>query len=389
MSQRLYDFSLTFMISCDIIARFDGNARRFLKRKIQILVGLLIGIGLLWLLFRGADWSAVWAEIRGASPGWLALSTGLIVLSFFTRIQRWTYIVRAAKPVSFRHMFSATQIGFLANFTLPGRIGEVVRALVLGRLAKLPFSKCFAMVALDRVTDLIGLLAVILVTVLAFSPRDITIPEKTLGWQVTFTTEQARWFELSAVLFLVASVSALVLLYLKRDLVLWITDACVGILSKRLAARLHAFGEHFADGLHIFRSGTEMAKSIGFSLLTWAVCIGVLLTSLWAFHIDCPWYTVFLIEMTLAIFISAPGAPGFIGQFQAGIVVGLIMAAPDVDDSKAKALSLVIYVLNLVPVIAVGMFCLFWERFGFLELSRESSRVKTEIKAETRPSEAD
>jgi len=361
------------------------------KRKIQISIGLLIGIGLLWLLFRGADWSAVWAEIRGASPGWLTLATGLIVLSFFARIQRWTYIVRAAKPVSFRHMFSATQIGFLANFTLPGRIGEVIRALVLGRLARLPFSKCFAMVALDRVTDLIGLLAVILVNVLTFSPRDITIREKTLGLSkpFTLTTGQVRWFELLAVLFLVVSVSALVLLYLKRDLVLWTIDACVGLLSKRLAARLHAFGEHFADGLHIFRSGTDMAKSIGFSLLTWGVCIVALLTFLRAFYIDCPWYTAFLIEMALAICISAPGAPGMIGQFQLGIVVGLVMAAPDVDDSKAKALSLVIYVLNLVPVVAVGMFCLFWERFGFLELSRESSRVKTELKAETRPSEAD
>ena len=102
-----------------------------MKRYIQAIIGLAIGIGLLWFLFRDTNPAEIRDALRGVSPVWLCISLAFIVLGFFTRVQRWSYIVRTAKFVSFRHMFSATQIGFMANFVLPARLGEVVRAVVV------------------------------------------------------------------------------------------------------------------------------------------------------------------------------------------------------------------------------------------------------------------
>ena len=100
-----------------------------------------------------------------------------------------------------------------------------------------------------------------------------------------------------------------------------------------------------------------------------------------AFDIHVPWYGPFVLQLLLAIFISPPGAPGFVGQFHFPIVIGLVMVAPDVDVSKAKALAIVAHLLNLIPVYAIGLFCLFWERFGFVELTRESLHAETELEA--------
>jgi len=85
-----------------------------MKRKIQILAGVLIGVGLLWFLFRKSDSRAVLSALRSVSPIWLLLGVFVATLACFARTMRWAYIVRSSKWVPLRPIFSASQIGFLA-----------------------------------------------------------------------------------------------------------------------------------------------------------------------------------------------------------------------------------------------------------------------------------
>ena len=352
------------------------------KRILKTVIGLVIGLGLLWLLFRNTNWAEVGAALRDVRAGWLLVAEAVVLATFFTRILRWRYIVRTAGPVSFRHMFSATQIGFLANFSLPVRMGEFIRALALGRLARLPFSKCVAMTALDRVLDLIGLAALIVIALAAYRPSgEIVIPAETFGRDIHFAADYVLWAELVMVVGLIATVSALVVLYVKQDLMLQMSDRCVGVVSGRLAARVHTILRDFAEGLHIFRSASDMAKSVFFSLVTWALFCLIAQAALAAFGIKGPWYTVFVLQVFVAVCVSVPGAPGFVGQFHVPIVVALVMVIDGMDPSRAKAVAIVTHLVNLIPVYVVGVFCLFWEKMGLAELSRESARAEQELQA--------
>jgi uncharacterized protein (TIRG00374 family) len=344
-----------------------------------VFAGLAIGIVLVWLLFRNTDWSEVWDSVRGAHLGWVLVATGLVILSFFLRVMRWTYIVRAAKPVKYRHLFSATQIGFLANFTLPARIGEVIRAVVLSRLEGLPISKTIAMVALDRLLDLVGLLAVVLVTIGVFTPQDGIIPKETFGREIPFSASQIRWGEFAAGTMLFVTVIPFVLLYVRQNQVLALTERFFGRISKRLGERVRLFLQHFVEGLHIFRSGSDMLKACLFSLATWGVCILVFQAMIFAFNIECPWYTAIVMEMLLAVAISVPGPPGFIGQFHAPIVICLVILST-ADDPTAKAFAILTHIINLVPIAVIGFFCIITERFSVTELAHESSATKKQIK---------
>lgn len=351
------------------------------KRAIQVSVGLAIGLGLLWLLFRDTEWSDVGAAIRDIHLGWFLIAQIPLWLSFPIRVQRWTYIVRTAEPVPFKSLFSATQIGFLANFTLPGRAGEAIRALVLTRLTSIKFSKAFAMVALDRVTDLFGLMAIIAVAIVAYQPaQDVVIPAETFGTPgaITFSVTQYRIGAISAGIFLLAVVGAFVLLYVSRSLVLKMTHAVVGLVSKNLAKRVCEMLDHFADGLHVFRSPADMSKSIFISLITWAVSIIFLTCMLEAFRIDYPWYTAFVMQAILSFFISAPGAPGFVGQFHVPIVITLVMLVVGIDVDRAKAVAIVIHLMNLPPVGILGVYSLLTEHVGLFQLSKESAALQAE-----------
>jgi uncharacterized protein (TIRG00374 family) len=371
------------------------------------VVYLIAGL-LLWYLFRDTDWLGLTAAIRDAHWGWLALSVSLVVAAFFTRVQRWSYIVRSVKPVSYRHLFSATQIGFLGNFTLPGRVGELIRAVVLSRLSGLPLSKCFAFLALDRVSDLFGLLAVMLIAVIAFRPdADIVLPKEI--WSEPIPRDAIVNGALLTAGVLVAIVVAFVLLHVNQRFALAVSDwltrtagralsamlrALTCTLPARYAARLlkaaehaevldtraHAMLQHFADGMHVFRSARDIVKSLLFTGLTWMLGLLSYVCVVWAFGLgsEMPWYTGFMIMTLLTLFISVPGPPGFVGTFHVGIVGALVVSNPQVDLSVAKAVAIVAHLINLLAVVLVGLYCLHRERMGLLELRKEIAEIRGE-----------
>lgn len=345
------------------------------SKKIQAGVGLLLGLVLVWVLFRGAHWAEVLEAMQKAHIGWLFVALALMCLTFITRAQRWRYIVHTAGPVRFRVLFSATQIGFLGNFLLPARVGEVFRALVLSRLQKWPFSQCFAFVALDRVTDLFGLLAVLGLSVLFFHPgNDVQLPESLYDKPIPADLLQTGALLLG--LIIIVGVAVLVMLYLNQHWLTWLVNATLGRISPHYAELCNRLLTQFADGMHVFRSPKDLIKSVSFSLLTWFIAVLFLHAILQAFSLEYPWYVPFIIQSLIALFISLPGAPGFIGQYHMAIVAGLMLAAPGTNLEIARAAAIMAHLLNLIPVTVTGFWCLYREQFGLLELKHAGEELE-------------
>ncbi|MCP4644980.1 MAG: flippase-like domain-containing protein [bacterium] len=353
-----------------------------MKRKLGMAAALLVGVALVWLLFKDMDWAEFWQAIRGAHVGWLLLAQVPVWMSFFVRIQRWSYVVRATDPdVSFRSMFSATQVAFLANFTIGMRSGEFVRPLLLSRLSKVSFSKAFAMNTLDRVNDLIGMVVVILVASAAFHPKgDLTLPAGVLG-NADAITLPGNFIRSGAVGTLVSMsgiVAVLVMLYINKQLALRLADGILGRISTRLSHWACGLLEQFAEGLHVFRSIGDMAKSIFFSLVTWGTFLVSAAFIFEAFDLDYPWYTVFVMQSLLALAVSIPGPPGMMGQFHLPFILALVVVAGTPAET-ARAVAVVAHLLNLLPVVLAGGYCLFRENVSLVALTRESEELEERL----------
>ena len=349
-----------------------------MKKKLQIILGLIIGVFLMWFLFRDTDWDEVWLALRGARIGYLMLGLFFILLGFVVRIWRWSYIVNPVTPVSFWHLFSATQIGFLGNFVLPARIGEIIRALTLSRSQHIPFPKTVAFVALDRLTDLFGLVAVFLITLVTFHPtRDIYLPEEFQNlYAGPISRDMIRGTVIVLTLALLAGVTLLVVLFAKKNFFLGLSDAILGRISKRLADFAHGLFEHFAEGMQVLTSYKDLAKASGVSLLLWTIFGMMQICFYKSFNLEMPWYTPFVILSVLAVFISIPGPPGFIGPFHAGIIGGLILANPPVNLNAARAMAIMGHLINLIPLVVIGVICLSFEKMDLRELNRESEEME-------------
>ncbi len=70
------------------------------------------------------------------TSSWVLLATALMMASLFLRAASWLEIARAALPrnrLRRRDVTSATMVGVLMSATLPARVGEPARAMVLAR----------------------------------------------------------------------------------------------------------------------------------------------------------------------------------------------------------------------------------------------------------------
>ena len=350
-----------------------------MKRALQVIAGILVAALLMWLLLRGVSWRDLLVSLEKMNWGWLLLAQIPIWASFFLRIQRWAYVVRAVQPATFRAMFSSTQLAFLVNFTIGMLLGELVRPLVLSQLTRMTFAKAMAVNALDRVNDLIGLIAVMLVGVVAFRPdHDIILPKGTFGLDDPLTIPKSIVVNGGggSAVFLVAVLAALVLIYVNQKLMLRITKAVFGLVSAKLAAFMCHLVEQFAEGLHVFRNAGDMAKSIAFGLATWGCFLLSYVLLFEAFGLRYPWYAAFIVQILLAFFVSAPGVPGMVGQFHMPIVVGMLMAIPNVSLPDCIALAIVAHVSNMVPITVLGAYTLSIEGLSLTELRHEVEEAK-------------
>jgi len=354
-----------------------------MKKYVFGVIGLVLMALMLWLLFRNTDWHEVRKALAASNKWLLVASLVPLALAHPARIRRWSFIVRAAQPATFWQMFSATQIGFLANAVLPGRAGEVIRPLVLTRLTRLPFSKSMALNAVDRLTDLFGLLAVMAVSLIAFQPAgDLSIPAATFGTDeaITLTVRQYRQGAFGTGVFLLIIVAGFVGLYTNRNVVLWISTKVFGLISKRVADYVNGMINHFADGLHVFKSPVDLARSVGWSFITWGLNLAGLALALMAFDVEFPWYAPFVMQAILAVAIAAPNTPGFVGPFHIAIVLALVMTVPDVNVDTAKAYAIIAHLSQFPAVLGFGFWCLLHDNMNLFQLQREG---EAQAKAES------
>ena len=133
----------------------------------------LISFGLsgvfLYIAFYDVEFDKVLKIISNASIFWMFIFIVVFFFGHLLRTIRWKIILNSVKPdTSVKNLFGALMVGYGVNCVVP-RLGEVSRAVVLGRWEKLSRSAMFGTVIVERVIDLIFLALTVLVSVLIWT----------------------------------------------------------------------------------------------------------------------------------------------------------------------------------------------------------------------------
>jgi len=317
----------------------------------RILGGGVLTIFFLWLALRNVDIHAVRGALRQASYGYLLPAALCGALGYCLRTLRWQQILVKTKAIPFGRLFPILMTGFATNNLLPARVGEFVRAYLLGREAGISPSLALATIVVERVCDGLTLIALMAMALLLF-PIPVADPK-------------LQVVELAATLiFGVATIALVALLFFPRP-ILRLVRSCLRPVPEKFATRITGLLDAFIVGLEALRRPLALARIAGLSLVVWA-CEGdtfalVLLAFLIGLGRD-EWLaaTVFLLVF-VNLGIMIPSAPGYVGTYQ--LFAKLALGAFSIAASLAVALSFVAHALQYTLITSVGLLSL-W-KLGF------------------------
>jgi len=324
------------------------------KRGVRIALSIVISAVFLALAVRGVKWSEAAEALARAQYLYAVPMVVISWWSLFIRAQRWRLLLRPVGTPAMRTLVAATNIGFMANMLLPLRIGEVIRPVLVSRKEGEPLSGILATVVLERIFDMFTILFLF-----GISASAVAVSDDVRQWGY-------RFFALAGV---IGGVVALV--RWQERLALQAMRVVLRPLPHRLAEPVEHFLRGFVRALEILDSPVTFLQLLGWSLYLWMVIALVYLCGFLAFHLPAPLIVgSVVVTAVVAIAVSAPSAPGYIGAFQVGCTLSL--AIFDVAKSDAFAYSIVLHVTQFVGVVTAGLYSLAREGLTMQQLEKVS-----------------
>jgi glycosyltransferase 2 family protein len=310
-------------------------------RRGHVWVGMGVSLALVGYLFSRVDYGQLWLSLASADSSLLLAAAAMLAGTLFIRAWRWRYLLAPLKSVGFSNAMSATSIGLMANMILPLRLGEVVRAAVLGYQEGIDGSASFATVVVDRLLDGFTILVILAILLLA-APLPLD-----QGWE-----EKLRWgggmlfalyLGVFALLFALQRFPAQVLSRLRR--------LCSG-LPARWVENFCRFMGSFSEGLHALERTEYLGQIVVTSLVLWGLTGLYNFLVVQAFGLNLPLAVGFLLVVIQAAAVMLPSSPGFIGTHHAASFACLSLwgVAPE----TALSVALVIHAIGYFLSIAIG-----------------------------------
>ncbi|ADB50041.1 flippase-like domain-containing protein [Conexibacter woesei] len=335
-----------------------------LRRVVMALLALAVVAGSV-LAFRRIGVDRVVNALLDSSPAWVLVGLGIMCASMAVRAVAWRAILEAALPngrVRLRDAMQGTFIGVLMSATLPARLGEPSRALIVARRTGRPREHFPIVLGTIVSQTLLNIVALVLLGIVTFSSVSI------------FSGHQ------DALLF--ATIAPLVLL------------AIVLIAPPLLSAGRHtrftklqeltgqarrALGR-VRDGLMVFRNprlgATALFAQLGAWVLQWISCYVLLV----AFGLDDKADLTAAAAVLFAVNVTAvlPATPSNLGIFQAACVV-VLHKGYGVSQADALGYGIVLQAVEIATAVLMGMPALLKEGLSWKDVrlrAMQTSPVK-------------
>ncbi|HEY5616876.1 MAG TPA: lysylphosphatidylglycerol synthase transmembrane domain-containing protein [Vicinamibacterales bacterium] len=322
--------------------------------RVRTVLVSVLAIALFAWFMSHANLASVWMQVRRARIDLLAAGFVAVVLTYVIRAWRWQYLLNPIGPTRFRTAFRTTVIGFAALGVLPARAGDVLRPYLLARQEGLTVSATLATIVMERVLDLIAVLALLALYVWGIA-EPTTLPPALL-----------RGIEISSAL---AGLAAIVLM-----IVMWILAThperigglvftAARVLPHPVADRLAALARTFSGGFAVAREPRALAAAFAWSFPLWLTIAAEAWLVTIAFGIAMPFPGTFLLQALLVIGVAVP-TPGAVGSYHEAYRIGVttFFGAPE---DTAVAAAIVTHAVSYFPVVLTGIVFMIQDGLSF------------------------
>ena len=307
-------------------------ARRRFSEALGLAAGLAVSLLALVAVFAWSGWGRLGAALAAADYRWVVLGAILYLVSLVVRAACWRTLLSRSVPLG-RVLATLTE-GYLINNLLPWRLGEVGRALLLGRQPGMSPSRVLSSIVGERVLDVtMGLL------LLAFL------------WPLLVGEVWAGRIAAVAGGALAVTLGIVVLTAARSD---WI-ERLIKLLPGG-AARWGRVWEGWRSGIRALTEPRTALVAFAWMALGWAIAGAEFWAVLRAFQptAPAPWA---LASLAIIAFGGAlPSAPASVGVFEFAAAAAL--APFGVEPGTAVAYALVVHAVNAGLSTALGALAL-------------------------------
>jgi len=266
---------------------------------------------------------------------WLLTAAGLFqLLALAFAGLRWKKIINLSE-ISWSQASASMIVGFLVNNILPGRMGELVRPVLLSRETQKSKAFLFGTVVLDRISDL---LVLVLLAVWSFG----VFPFLSWGREVSL----AGGIVLFGLFFLIGVFS-----YSGAG------PRIEKIVYQRSPLRIRMKTVDFLQKLRLgFRSIRSVQQGIVVFLLScslWAASFFSLYCTLVSFGVGIPWLGMVFLLAVLNLGSLIPSSPGYVGTYQ--LLAIAVLSTFAVHKAEALGFILVFHAVWYVPQTFLGL----------------------------------
>ncbi len=332
----------------------------------NVVPGIIIAGIALYLTYRKTDATQLLLILREMAWPFLLLVLPPLVLSYIFRIIRWRFLLSPVGSVSAKETSGPLITGFFVNSILPGRVGEILRALLLSRRTSIPVASSIATVLLARIFDGLTLAAMTLVV--------LSVLWNELDTAIRFGLVAAGLLYIAVLLLLIA-------LRKWKDGTARVISAPIRWLGFRSFSL--KFGKmliSFSHGLEILRDWTDTVRIIFYSLGVWGSLALSVIPVFQAMHLHILWYypLLVLILAGLGMLIPTPAGTGTIHGALVLVLPGLI----GITAENTRIFALLFHTTQFLPIILVGIVVAVKEGVTTSQVSRiaeeEEARLTTD-----------
>lgn len=318
--------------------------------KKNLVIGTIISVFFLYLSMRGIEWDVLWSVLRDTRASYLVPALIIGMLSHYFRAYRWKFMLLTIKRISTNSLFVATMIGLMANNLLPARLGEFVRAYVLGQREEISRTASFATIVYERIVDVFSLLVLL--------------------WVLLLRVPGPEWLARSALWLLAANVllmAAMLAMERYRNVVIRFVAWASRPLSERVRGQIHRVTEGYIDGLAGMIQARTLLPIALSSMLVWGFALVAVYLCFGALAIEVPYIASVAVVVLIAMGSMIPSAPAYLGTTQYACVLSLGLFG--VGKSEALAYSILFHALQFFPVTALGLYFLWKTQIRWRDIS--------------------
>jgi phosphatidyl-myo-inositol alpha-mannosyltransferase len=313
------------------------STRHRLARRLGIAVAALLGAGLTAIAANRIGADSVAHNVVRSDATWVMLAIALMCASLFLRAASWYAIARSAlprRPVRRRDVTSATMIGVLMSATLPARLGEPARAMVMARRT-------------GRMRETFPVLLGTLVSQTALNLVALLCLGAIIVWSTDlFHTNTERLF--------LASLVPLAVLIAVVVAPTAVRKGGSGRIA-RLAGSIRRALVQVRTGLQVFRDPRRGPLAAVAQLGAWALQLIACLALLEAMGLEGPGIgaaaaVLFAVNVTAVV----PATPSNIGVFQLA-VISVLTTGFGVGAADALAYGIILQAVEIATALALGL----------------------------------